>query len=764
MFEAHLHEFSFTVLPLTELKFNPDFAKWLIRENDVVHCLTQSGFDRLNRMLPNPPHPRPILISTIHHIVEEAQVVRALQADRILTVCERYRKQLRKMGVLSNRLFLMHNGVDTQTFQVDDSVHETSFGFPEGTPVIGFAGKASSDHDGRKGIDRMLNLLHAIDANTEKKIGFLTVGPGWKERIGNDKFENIQAEHLGFVSNDVLPEFFNAIDIYICTARVEGGPVPVLEAMACGTTVATSDVGMIPELIEDGHNGIVLNFDTELSDEACRILELLNNPKQLSKLGDLARRTVVDRFQWSQVAVNLRSLYAVGEPQPPPFGAVKPRRVTESLLVRDRSRSLLGKRSKRPAVITPASDLPWNDRVVTFIQNSMRTGESGLMRSTPLSGATAYGTAYCLQTLLYLNDPNWKQSINRDFVRVWQDPDTGLLWGPELDVCAPEYAMHDREHLVLHSTCTLLPFCQELGVELKPLTAAHRFLDSEYLADWCVRRDWENAWFEGNNILFVGQLLVYLRDVEAQPKALSALEQWFAWLDREMDSASSLWGTNGRCSDAAAVYGGYHQMLVYWHEHRSPKNIRGLVDTVLALQHPDGGFNPQGNAGACEDVDCVDLLVHCYKREDYRRAEIRCALQRCVDHILKTQNPDGGFPYKRNAAQSHMGIPGTEAPANVSCAFPTWFRVHTLALCAEVIPNHPKLCEINFRFNRFLGMGWHRGPPDWKLNLPAEQLHAEKAIAARVCRANKIAAFERGIAIVPRAARHFRKQIARLKH
>ena len=111
-----------------------------------------------------------------------------------------------------------------------------------------------------------------------------------------------------------------------------------------------------------------------------------------------------------------------------------------------------------------------------------------------------------------------------------------------------------------------------------------------------------------------------------------------------------------------------------------------MIDTVLGLQHLDGGFNPCGNAGACEDVDSVDILVNLYKRFDYRRGDIRFGLKRCLRHILSTQNPDGGFPYSLNCAQSHMGIPGTQAPANVSTTFSTWFRIHTLALIAEILP------------------------------------------------------------------------------
>jgi hypothetical protein len=153
--------------------------------------------------------------------------------------------------------------------------------------------------------------------------------------------------------------------------------------------------------------------------------------------------------------------------------------------------------------------------------------------------------------------------------------------------------------------------------------------------------------------------------------------------------------------------GGYHQLLVYYHEGRTIQSPELLVDTVLGLQHPDGGFSPSGGGGACEDVDAIDILVNAYKRFDHRRPDIRAALRQAADSILGLQNDDGGFPYKRGVAQDHMGIPATRALAGVSTTFATWFRVHTMALLAEVLTDDARL-RVPFRFSRFLSMGWHR--------------------------------------------------------
>jgi hypothetical protein len=362
--------------------------------------------------------------------------------------------------------------------------------------------------------------------------------------------------------------------------------------------------------------------------------------------------------------------------------------------------------------------------VVSYLEGC--SDESFFATSTCGGEVTLYGTIYAKSTSEYLGGTKELGDELLCFIASCQSSETGLIAGPELNDFVHEAgSMHDLEHLTLHSTCSVLPFCQDHGIELRPIVAAHKFCDLAYLELWLSERDLENAWFEGNNILFVGQLLLYLRDVEKLAGAAAALEHWFGWLDSEVDPLTSLWGSNGSCSNAAAVYGGYHQLLLYWHEEPPIVNPEGLVDTVLNLQHFDGGFNPKGNGGACEDVDSVDILVNCYKRYDYRRAEIGEALRRCKRHILRTQNADGGFPYNRDQPQSHMGIPGTEAGPNVSCTFPTWFRVHTLALIAEILPDEPEFRGVEFSFNEALSMGWHKSPAGWcraAVRIPAREV------------------------------------------
>lgn len=350
------------------------------------------------------------------------------------------------------------------------------------------------------------------------------------------------------------------------------------------------------------------------------------------------------------------------------------------------------------------------DNVLRFVQQR-QTDVVGEYNYSLTGSANLYSSCYALMTLHYLD----KAPVDREkcimwanYLNQWQDEETGYFIGPELNAQDFEGKKHNLEHLKLHLTTTILPCLEILGHKPRwKLNFAEKFLNKESLANWLHERDWTDAWLEGNNLLFVIQILIYCRDVEKRLEANDRIDEFFSWLDNAIDPATGLWGTNGYCSEFVAMCGGYHQLLAYYYENRSVKYPERLVDTTLKLQHADGGFHPNGGGGACEDVDAVDILVNLYKLSDYRRADIRYALRKAYKSIIEKQMPDGGFVYRLNEPFSHMGMVATHTPPNNSNMFATWFRVHTLALISEVLTD-TELRKFEWRFNNSLSMGWHR--------------------------------------------------------
>lgn len=351
--------------------------------------------------------------------------------------------------------------------------------------------------------------------------------------------------------------------------------------------------------------------------------------------------------------------------------------------------------------------------IIDFI-NSRATGNIGEYRMCDGGQVTLYSSCFSVMTLHYLNAFEAYSTEEREkwvsYINSWQDMDTGYYVGPEIRGQKITSTGHNLEHVSMHLTAHVLPTLLILGGRPSfPLHFAHRFLNPVYLQEWLDARDWTKAWLEGNNLLFVGQFLIYLSEHEERLEAKHALDLYFNWLDEQQDSVTGLWGTNGYCGNHAAMCGGYHQLLTYYYCRREVRHNERIIDTTLALQHVDGGFGPKGNSGACEDVDAVDILVNMYKLTEgnYRGLEIRRALKKALRNIKRKQLSNGGFVYRYNVPFIHNSLPRTACPVNVPHMFATWFRVHTIALICEILNDEP-LAKVNWNFNPCCSMGWHR--------------------------------------------------------
>jgi glycosyltransferase involved in cell wall biosynthesis len=82
----------------------------------------------------------------------------------------------------------------------------------------------------------------------------------------------------------------------------------VLEALSTGLPTVTTSVGGIPEMIEDGRNGFLVQpFNSQqLSD---RILYFLEHPNTASEMGILARKVIKERFDWRLIVKKVLKVY-----------------------------------------------------------------------------------------------------------------------------------------------------------------------------------------------------------------------------------------------------------------------------------------------------------------------------------------------------------------------------------------------------------------------------------------------------------------------
>lgn len=125
-----------------------------------------------------------------------------------------------------------------------------------------------------------------------------------------------QARELGIegsvefagLQSDVLP-YLERAGVFVLPSLREAMPLALLEAMAAGMAAIASDVGGIPEMIEDGFNGRLIR-PGDVDTLAHRLLQMLRDPARQATLGAAARETVVHRYSLSASIDQLERLYA----------------------------------------------------------------------------------------------------------------------------------------------------------------------------------------------------------------------------------------------------------------------------------------------------------------------------------------------------------------------------------------------------------------------------------------------------------------------
>lgn len=98
------------------------------------------------------------------------------------------------------------------------------------------------------------------------------------------------------LSQSEMVDFYNNIHVLVVASETDGTPNPALEAAACGRPIVSVPVGNMPEFIENGINGFLVNRNI---DEIGIQLELLkHNIPRAEQMGQKARQTVIDGWTW----------------------------------------------------------------------------------------------------------------------------------------------------------------------------------------------------------------------------------------------------------------------------------------------------------------------------------------------------------------------------------------------------------------------------------------------------------------------------------
>lgn len=307
------------------------------------------------------------------------------------------------------------------------------------------------------------------------------------------------------------------------------------------------------------------------------------------------------------------------------------------------------------------------------------------------------------------------------YIKDCQDRDSGLFIDPLLrkeDLLRPD--AHSWDYVTMQSTKFSINALDALGERPRyGLNFLDKYKDIDFLIRWLEGRNWKNPWLESNNIMFVGCFLLYEYIWTGDKRNLEILGSFLDWHDKAQDPKTGYWGTDKGASLHNGMAGAFHIYLLYYYLNRPINYKEKIIDVTLSLQHEDGLFTEDGGGGSCEDLDAIDILAKFTTFTDYRKEDIKKALFRSLETLIKGQRRDGGYSWKintQNKIANEFGIFGKRSfysswrlmPFNVnrSDMWSGWFRPLAIALIASTYPDE---IGSNFKFNfrRLPGLGWH---------------------------------------------------------
>ncbi len=215
--------------------------------------------------------------------------------DRVVAVSGAVKDVLVESGISGDKIDIVYNSVSLERFNpsaIDREGARRELGISGDGTVVGTAGKINQG----KGVFELFRSVYQL-VKKYPSIRLVFVGDGPErdslEREARKLSMNGKVIFAG--SRTDIERMFAAMDIFVLPSYDEGLPTVLIEAMAMERPVIATTVGGIPEIVEDGFNGILIPpRDDEAISEA--IVRYIENREVSRRLALEGRRTVELKF------------------------------------------------------------------------------------------------------------------------------------------------------------------------------------------------------------------------------------------------------------------------------------------------------------------------------------------------------------------------------------------------------------------------------------------------------------------------------------
>ncbi len=200
-------------------------------------------------------------------------------ATHTFVTCSAYARDLVKEGVAPAKVSVALGGADPDLFP------------PHTRAPDGYVGFVTAYYP-RKNPDRIWEIVERMSHRR-----FLLIGPNWEQHAGFarvaglPRFEYVQAPYADY------PKWYAKMSVFVSVSLVEGGPIPLVEAMMCNVFPVASRTGFAPDVIQDRQNGFLFDPHAPV-EEVCRLID-----EAFGMTVDV--RKTAQRYSWSGFAAEI---------------------------------------------------------------------------------------------------------------------------------------------------------------------------------------------------------------------------------------------------------------------------------------------------------------------------------------------------------------------------------------------------------------------------------------------------------------------------
>jgi glycosyltransferase involved in cell wall biosynthesis len=229
--------------------------------------------------------------------------------DRIICVSDivqRFTNETQRIN--AKKLITIHNGIDSVCSVTGKEVSDIrkELGIPHNHTVI----STIAHMEEHKGLDCLLESASLL-LKSRSDISFLLVGEGTLKEEFKKLSVSLKIDKNVIFTGERsdVSEILLLTDIFVLPSLREGLPLVILEAMDCGKPIIATNVGGIPEVVDDGVTGILVpTGDFKALYNA--MIELLNNTEKMKEMGNKGRRIFSEYFHSEIMVDKIEALYS----------------------------------------------------------------------------------------------------------------------------------------------------------------------------------------------------------------------------------------------------------------------------------------------------------------------------------------------------------------------------------------------------------------------------------------------------------------------